>query len=60
VYNADGTITVTFLGLGLPLITNSDATKGNFSFVFSAGFEELLATPKAAGFSWDICPLLSA
>ncbi|MEX1073085.1 MAG: hypothetical protein WED86_05240 [Chloroflexota bacterium] len=60
VYNADGTITTTFLGLGLPLITNSDATKGNFQFVFSAGFEELLDTPLAAGVSWDICPLLSS
>ncbi|MEP7040608.1 MAG: hypothetical protein ABI864_03440 [Chloroflexota bacterium] len=60
VYNADGTITTTFLGLGLPLITNSDATKGNFQFVFSAGFENLLDTPVAAGVSWDICPLLAA
>jgi hypothetical protein len=60
VYSDDGTITTTFLGLGLPLITNSDATKGNFSFLFSADFEEVLDTPKAAGFSWDICPMLSA
>ena len=30
-YNADGTITTVFLGLGWPLATNTDATRGQLS-----------------------------
>ncbi len=57
-YNADGTITTTFLGLGLPLITDNNLTRGRFEFTFSAGFEELLSVGKSAGFTEDFCALI--
>jgi hypothetical protein len=56
-YHADGTSTMTFLGLGLPLLTDSNLTRGRFSFVFSADGSEVSAT-FASGFTQDLCALL--
>jgi hypothetical protein len=58
IYNADGTVTLTFLGLSLPIVTDSNLTRGYFQFVFSADFTEASATA-AHGFTEDLCELLS-
>ena len=58
IYNADGTVTATYLGLGLPLLTDSNVTRGYFEFVFSADFSEVTATA-ARGFTQDLCALLA-
>lgn len=59
VYNDDGTVTSTFRGAGLPLITDTNLTHGNFAFTFSSDFSELLGTPKAAGHTEDTCEMLA-
>ena len=58
-YNADGTITTVFLGLGWPLATNTDATHGRFEFTYSADFSEVIGVGDAHGFSQDVCPMLA-
>ncbi len=58
-YNPDGTITTVFLGLGLPLVTNTNATRGRFEFTFSPDFSEVISVGDAHGFSKDICPMLA-
>ena len=58
-YNDDGTVTLTFLGRSIPLLTDSSLTRGNFAFVFNADFTEIVAVPKATGFTEDMCVLLS-
>jgi len=58
IYNADGTVTSTYLGLGVPLLTDSNLTRGYFEFVFSADFSEVTATA-ARGFTQDLCALLA-
>ena len=57
VYNADGTVTSTFLGLGIPLLTDSNLTRGRFEFLFSADFSEVIAT-QSSGFTQDLCEVL--
>jgi len=58
-YNSDGTVTTAFMGLGLPLATDSNATRGRFEFVYAdATFSEVIGTPKASGFTQDICAML--
>lgn len=58
VYNADGTVTTTFLGRGLPLFTDSNLTRGRFEFLFSADFSEVTVT-QASGFTQDLCSLIN-
>jgi hypothetical protein len=58
-YNPDGTITTVFLGLGLPLATNTNATRGRFEFTYSADFSEVIGVGDAHGFTEDICPMLA-
>lgn len=59
VYNADGTVTTTYLGLGVPLLTDSNLTRGYFEFVWSADFSEVTATA-SHGFTEDLCAVLAA
>lgn len=59
VYNADGTVTTTFLGLGIPLLTDSNLTRGRFEFLFSADFSEVVATG-SSGFTEDLCEVLDS
>lgn len=58
IYNADGTITSLYLGVGIPLLTDSNLTRGYFEFVWSADFSEVTATA-ARGFTQDLCALLA-
>jgi hypothetical protein len=63
VYNADGTVTLVYLGRSIPIIAGSATetmlTRGNFQYVFSGDFETLLSEPKAAGHTVDFCALLT-
>lgn len=59
IYNADGTVTALYLGVGVPLLTDANLTRGYFEFVFSADFSEVTATA-ARGFTADLCELLAA
>jgi hypothetical protein len=58
IYNDDGTVTALYLGLGIPLLTDSNLTRGYFEFVFSADFSEVTATA-SHGFTEDLCALLT-
>ena len=64
VYNADGTVTLVYLGRSIPTLagtaTATMLTRGNFQYVFSGDFATLLSEPKAAGQTMDFCSLLSA
>jgi hypothetical protein len=59
IYNADGTVTALYLGLGVPVLTDSNLTRGYFEFVFSADFSEVTATV-SHGFTEDLCVLLAS
>lgn len=60
VYNADGTVTSIYLGRSIPLITDTNFTRGRFVFVFDSSFEELLEVTMEAGFTEDMCVLLAS
>ena len=57
IYNDDGTVTLVFLGRGIPLLTDSNLTRGRFEFIFSGDFEEFLGVGKSAGFTTGLVHL---
>ena len=63
VYNADGTVTLVYLGRSIPTLagtaTATMLTFGNFQYDFSGDFETLISEPAAAGRTVDFCSLLT-
>lgn len=56
-YNADGTITASYLGNSIPLLVDGSLTRGRQVFLMDADFN-LIEVVKQVGNSRDLCELL--